>query len=265
MPLPSEQPLKIEGSKKSLETKQYKHIVNACSFCKKRHLKCDGKEPCHQCVTRGREECLYPAPIRRGRKKKNSLVSSIKPNPEVKIQPISDNDDYNFLLADPTDFQIPEIDDESWNIFLNSEQNLSLDIFSNLEKEPELIKPQIIEPALNVSTYEILFELFKKHVLFIFDDFQISVTPNFDWNSWKNFSLDSANSIPAFTLQGMIDAYEFSLICALASRYYVNKGKDISNEFIKRSEKFSFRLFFVDMVAKKVTEVKFYMKYSEVE
>ena len=40
----------------------------ACTFCKKRHLKCDGQKPCEKCIERN-QDCIYEANAKRGRKK----------------------------------------------------------------------------------------------------------------------------------------------------------------------------------------------------
>jgi hypothetical protein len=42
--------------------------LKACTFCKKRHLRCDGSHPCTQCISRN-EECVFVISCKRGRKK----------------------------------------------------------------------------------------------------------------------------------------------------------------------------------------------------
>lgn len=48
------------------------NIGQACKFCKRRHIKCDGSYPCSQCVKRG-VECTFGAKAKRGPKPKTDL------------------------------------------------------------------------------------------------------------------------------------------------------------------------------------------------
>ena len=58
--------------------KKKKRVVSlACSFCKKRHYKCDGTHPCAQCVSRN-EECVFELNKKRGRKAALDLQVMIK-------------------------------------------------------------------------------------------------------------------------------------------------------------------------------------------
>ena len=63
-------------SEESKKTKRISISSQACSFCKKRHLKCDGKQPCSQCISRNMD-CVFGSTAKRGRKtNKNELVVS---------------------------------------------------------------------------------------------------------------------------------------------------------------------------------------------
>lgn len=57
-------------------------VIQACNFCKRRHLKCQGIQPCEQCVKR-KEECVFSGVIaKKGRKKKKQPLQ-LDGSPEV--------------------------------------------------------------------------------------------------------------------------------------------------------------------------------------
>jgi len=59
-------------------------ITQACDFCKRRHMKCDGNHPCSQCHKR-QQECLYSQRKKRGPKPKSQKVAK---QPVVKTTPV---------------------------------------------------------------------------------------------------------------------------------------------------------------------------------
>ena len=60
----------MSGSKKNLRPTH--NIGQACKFCKKRHIRCDGNFPCTQCVKRNLQ-CTFGTKTKRGPKPKTDL------------------------------------------------------------------------------------------------------------------------------------------------------------------------------------------------
>lgn len=240
-------------------------ISNACTFCKERHLKCDGNQPCSQCIQRARnDKCEYKTAVKRGRKpnSKNSLVGKDKSPDKIEslenelkfwrekyfqakeqIQPSTPE---NLETFSPLLANIQELDQSAFSVSpFNNQEMFLMDVISNENSSA-------IMESID-SSIPICFSSFEKHVQPIFD-FHLSVDINFDWQPWKKISLDSATSIPNYSLHGLVDAFEFSTVCALGARMVSPpKGKSLSREFIQKAEKFSHLLFYSERAQCKYT------------
>lgn len=62
----------FDGSTKKKSNRPNHNIGQACNFCKKRHIKCNGEYPCFQCTKRG-IQCSFGAKSKRGPKPKADL------------------------------------------------------------------------------------------------------------------------------------------------------------------------------------------------
>lgn len=62
----------FDSSSKKRTNRPDHNIGQACNFCKKRHIKCDGTFPCSQCIKRG-IQCSFGAKSKRGPKPKADL------------------------------------------------------------------------------------------------------------------------------------------------------------------------------------------------
>lgn len=77
----------IDNSSEPMPKKQKrKHTVLACESCHNNHLKCDGSDPCQQCIKR-HTECHYTTPGKRGPKPgASSVLKSKLAQQEMSIQ-----------------------------------------------------------------------------------------------------------------------------------------------------------------------------------
>ena len=79
-----------------MDVKRKRVVTLACTFCKKRHLKCSGDTPCLQCVSRN-ENCVFETNKKRGRKVSNDLQLIPLPK-EIQISATDESFHSTFLF-----------------------------------------------------------------------------------------------------------------------------------------------------------------------
>ena len=81
-----------------MEVKRKRIVTLACTFCKKRHIKCDGSSPCLQCVSRNNEkDCVFETNRKRGRKVPKDLQVVVPLPKEIQISAIDESFHPTFL------------------------------------------------------------------------------------------------------------------------------------------------------------------------
>lgn len=113
------------------KTKQRKHVSRACLECRKRHFKCDGKEPvCDRCA-KANKECVYVESHRGGLRKKG--VSRKADNKNGASEGLQDIEDFA-LMKTTKDLNFVQGKDS--NVRGRSGNNDESELFDELYKLP---------------------------------------------------------------------------------------------------------------------------------
>ena len=253
--------------KKSDEKKNL--ITTACYFCRKRHIKCDGKLPCLNCSEKN-YECYYTNNAKRGRKPKRKNEedefkdiicdeSSHKERfPSSSIPSNNNIIDVNGLMFElQRQKELTNFWKERHNEIIRKLKNRehkghsASDLNSNYinQNAYDVLSKLLalpIEKPLSYGIYEDdeIILMFNVHVKPIFPEVTFKMG-SFNWKNsiWPKINLENYKNF-IFTIEELLEAFEYAVICASGTIVAINGYQKFnSNEYLVKIDVFMNILF----------------------
>jgi len=224
-------------------------VTCACTFCKKRHLKCDGQLPCSNCVSKKQgDQCAYPQQAKRGRKPapqptppSNQLAAykfsnSLKNAPEPENVP--NGRDSNLLM----ELMKLRQEAEFWKqqYFREHEKCIAMQL--------QVSAPPVKETSIQLMqlSASIFFRSAATKLQAILPFYVSVVDSDFPWHNFQGIRCDSYRP-GLIAPEELINALEYAAICAMGS---IEHNIETSVEFANKAEDFLYILFWKEMIHK---------------